>query len=193
MKKILIILFCLIVAFNVFADRKSYDAVPSTNASYNNYLHDVVGNKNDRLTHNSIYGMAKKIAWCVTNEYTFVYPTLSNGITLSNGGLWTNGNYKTVIASNAITSSFDIQGISIESMSSNAIYEISLYAGSAYDAATNLIGQIRVGKTAVTENIGFYPIESPVLPAGQIIRAREAVNRTSKDILSVITIRYNIR
>lgn len=69
MKKfILIILVLLLSASFIFADRKSYDAVPATNSAFNNYVQDVIGNKLDTTNGNSIMSRIQTIQNNSTNN-----------------------------------------------------------------------------------------------------------------------------
>lgn len=161
-------------------------AVPTADSSDNNTLRDVVGNKTDTHSGDSIYAIAHTIEEHVHKE-SKVYPTLAAGVTItSSATAWVLGSFATIVAASTITSDFDIHHISIESISANGVYELVLY----YGAGDTECGRVRFTKNANQDGTMNVPMMTPIIPANSQIRAKLASNNAVADT-SDISIFYH--
>lgn len=99
------------------------------------------------------------------------------------------GDYAVLVATNAITSPFDIHYIGIENMSANDTYILHLYAGA--DGSESEIGCIRVIKTATSDPSVRFPIGTPVVAKNTQIKAKLATVGGGSDTMT-ISIGYHI-
>lgn len=145
-------------------------SVPTQNSSDNNYIQDVVGNKTDGHSGNSLIAIAHTLEEHVHKEAR-CYPNLANGITMTAGaGAWNLGTITEIIPASTITDDYDIHYISVEDISANDVYQIILYYGSGDVFA----GETRFTRSSVQSNTFHIPIITPVMPANDRVRAQLA-------------------
>ena len=103
MKKIfsLIIVLMLFMPCLGFADRSSQDIVTATNSAYNNFIQDVIGNKNDTTNGSSIVSIMKMSAYDASNTYGVV-TNIQNTLEVI-GGVVTNVNNETFSLNTTLT------------------------------------------------------------------------------------------
>jgi hypothetical protein len=161
--------------------------VPSINSAGNTYAMDVIGNKSDDESGDSVYAEAYKNAKHIHTP-CYCYPTLAAGITLaSTTTAWQLGTLTQIVPASTIASPFDIHWISIEDASANGIYELHLFHG-----ATDIFaGSIRFAKTAVMDATKNYPWQCPILPANDVIKGRLASNNAVADT-ATISVAYHV-
>lgn len=156
-------------------------AVPAADSSDNNTFRDVVGNKNDGHTGDSVYSIAHRIEEHVHKE-SKVYPTLAAGVTVtSSATAWVLGSFATVVAASTITSDFDIHYISIESISANGVYELVLY----YGVSDTECGRVRFTKNTNQDGTMNIPMMTPIIPANSQIRAKVASSNAVADTVDI--------
>lgn len=107
-----------------------------------------------------------------TISETQVYPTLAAGVNVltDNAADWTLGAYATVVAASTITSRFHVHSVTIESCSTNGVFQLELYRG----ATDNLIAGVRFAVVGGFWGNSYYAIGSEVCEANDQIRARVA-------------------
>jgi hypothetical protein len=100
-----------------------------------------------------------------------VYPTLASGVTVTSAaGAWTLGAFAEIIPASTITNDFMVHRISVEDISANDVFEITLYCG----ASDTVCGSVRLTKTAVMDSVLNIPIQTGDIPANSRIRAKVA-------------------
>lgn len=158
--------------------------VPSVDSVDNIKSSDVIGNKSDTHSGDSLFAKVSAL-----NEYfhsvSKVYPTLAGGVTLTAGAAWTLGALVEIVPASTITSDFDIHAIDIEDISANDTYELVIY----YGAGDTEAGRIRFVRNAVQSATLNIPIHMPVIPANSRVRA--AVACSTGGFTADISIRYH--
>ena len=139
--------------------------VPSADSADNVEIADVVGNKTDRESGNSLYSMTHTIEEHLHNA-ACVYPTLGAGVDVLGGAAWVLGSFVEIIPASTVTSAFDIHFVNIEALSATDTFEIVLYA------ATTEIGRIRVTKDANQSGLQSTPIITAIQPPNTQIQAK---------------------
>lgn len=147
--------------------------VPSKNSADNVYTRDVIGNKTDNESGDSLYSKIY-IAEKHVHGACKVAPTLATGITVTattGAGAWTLGAFSSdIIAAGAVADPFDIHYINIESLSANTTYELVLY----YGAGDTEAGRVRFSRLNNNEAQNAVPFMSPLIPGGSRVRAKLA-------------------
>ena len=144
--------------------------VPLANSSDNNTTADVVGNKNDIVTTETIYGTTHQLREHVHGA-CLCYPTLFNGIYIvSNVAAWTIGDATTILSASTVGSIYDIHFVNIETISANAQYELILY----YGAGATECGRVRFARLNNNESANGVPIMTPLIPANSALTAKLA-------------------
>jgi len=143
--------------------------VPSADSSDNETIRDVVGNKNDGHNGDSIYA-GVEILQDHVHHASLVYPTLANGVTVTEGAAWTLGAFAQIVPASTIGDAFDIHHISIENISANGVYELVLY----YGAGNTECGRVRFVQNAVQDTVMNIPMQTPIIPADSRIQAKVA-------------------
>lgn len=145
---------------------------PAQDSADNNYIQDVLGNKLDTHSGDSLYGRIKQIGEHFHSE-SKVYPTLADGVTVTGAaGVWTLGNFVEIVPASTIASDFDIHYISIEDLSGNDVYELVLYKGAL--ASEVEIGRRRLTKNANLDGTQNQPFQTPLVSANERISAKVA-------------------
>jgi hypothetical protein len=83
-----------------------------------------------------------------------VYPTLAGGVVVSTGaGAWQEGAFVEIVPASTISGGgegrFDIHWVSVENISANGVYELSLYSG----AGDTEIARVRFTKSANLDGV----------------------------------------
>ena len=114
------------------------EVLPTADSADNNNMSDVIGNKTDTSSGDSIIAYLKSLAadMHILEEHIHsvskVYPTLANGITVTSGvGAWVLGSATAVVPINTITDEYDIHYVSVGSVSVNDTYELALFSDAA--------------------------------------------------------------
>jgi hypothetical protein len=142
--------------------------VPGADSADNSYMRDVIGNKTDTVSGNSIWAHAHTL-----NDHfhqpSQVWPTGAAGTNVpSDSTAWTATNVGTnvMIPCNTITSNFDIHYLCIEAISANGVYEITLWN---ITGALTKIGMVRIVKNATQDGTMNIPIQTPIQAANSCI------------------------
>jgi hypothetical protein len=161
--------------------------VPSINSADNTYAMDVIGNKSDDESGDSVYAEAYKVSKHIHSP-CLCYPTLANGITLaSTTTIWQLGAITDIVLANTIASPFDIHWVTVEGVSATGVYELHLFHG----ASDTFIGSIRFTKTAAQDAAKDYKFMCPILPANDRIRGKLASNNAVADT-ATISVAYHV-
>jgi hypothetical protein len=145
--------------------------VPSQDSAANSIWGDVIGNKTDTHSGDSIYALEKLLTEHIHSP-SKVYPTLASGVTVTAGAAWTLGSFVEIVPASTITSDFDIHFISIEAISANDVYELVLYKGAL--ASEIEIGRVRFTKNANLDSVFNTPIQTGLIAANERISAKIA-------------------
>lgn len=160
-------------------------AVPTTDDTVNAFMNDVIGNKNDGHTGDSLYANLKEVLEHI-HTASKVYPTLADGVQIdTDAAVWTLGAFATIVPADTITNDFDIHHISIEDISADSVYELVLYCG----PTDTECGRVRFTRTTLTEAVLNIPMLTPIIPANSRIRAKLASSTGNDD--ASITIFYH--
>ena len=136
----------------------------------NDFISDVIGNRNDAPTTDSLAGRIHSIEEH-NHSAARVYPSLAGGVNIIDGGAaWTYGAYVQVVPAATIQDPFDIHWLIFESISANDIYQIEV----VYGAGDTYAGEKKFVRTAVQEQTGDVPFMTVIIPANSRIRARIA-------------------
>ena len=157
---------------------------PKADSTLNKSLNDVVGNKLDKVTSNSIYALLHSLEEHAHSP-SKVYPTLADGVALTAGASWVLGAFVEVVPVNTITVAYGIHYISIEALNTNDEYEIVLYQG----ASDVEVGRVRVTKNAVMDGTMNIPVQTSIIPANARIRAKCASDAGGS--IATITLFYH--
>lgn len=115
-----------------------------------------------------------------------VYPTLAAGATVvSANANWAYGEYAVVVPASTIDTHFQINGISIESCTDNAIFQLELYKGAADDVVT----AVRFAVEGGFFGNQVYIVGSEIIDANLQVRARLA---SSDGLLNQATITISV-
>lgn len=158
------------------------------NTSNNASINDVVGNKLDDESGDSLYALAY-INERHEHSPSLVYPTLADGITVTaEGADWgTGGALVQIVPASTITSPFDIHYVNIEAVSAARTYELFLY----YGAGDTFAGHIRFTKSAGLDPVLDRPFQTVLIPANSRIRARLCSGGVVADTIDM-TIQYHV-
>jgi hypothetical protein len=157
--------------------------VPTADSLNNNTFVDVVGNKNDGHTGDSIMALVH-----VLNDHAhkpqLVYPTLAAAVTLTKAA----GAYAAfptpteIVPVSTITDDFDVHFITVSNVSANGDYEICLYSGAP--ASEVLIGCASFQRTANKDHANLK-IQTPLIPANVRISAAISSSNAAADTADV--------
>ena len=163
-------------------------AVKAKNAAGNTDIVDVIGQKTDDESGNSLYAY-ENILRKHTHSASKVYPTLANGITVTGAaGAWTLGAFAVIVPANTIPSIFDIHHINISAYNANDVFELVLYSGP--DGSEVEIGRVRFTRIS---NVGASPhvlFISPLIAANSQIKAKIATQAGTSNT-ATISIMYH--
>jgi len=159
--------------------------VPTADSADNAFPSDVIGNKNDGHTGDSIYSKTYILNRHV-HSGIFTRPNLANGITLTKAaGAWAAYPTPTqIIAASDIADDFDFHWMSISGISANGEYQIQLYTG-APGAEVALGEGFTASRSAVQSQEGTRPIQSIIIPAGTRISAALSSSNVAADTITI--------
>jgi len=164
-------------------------SIPNQNSSDNTSISDVLGNKTDNVDGDSLFALSQ-VSFEDRHACSQCYPELQDGIQVDTAaGAWTLGNFTEIIPSNAITSKFTLQYISIEAVSGNDTYELKLYKGTLGNEEGICCFRFTENVTAGTGTIAFS-VNSQILDANERISAKLASANGNED--ATISLEYNI-
>jgi hypothetical protein len=147
-------------------------AVPSLNSSDNVSMRDVIGNKTDDESGTSLKSDTYTLK-AHAHSVQLCAPTLADGLTMAASVTpWTLGNFIVVIATNAVTSPFDIHQVHVGNFSANDVYELALYQGA--NGVETVIARIRFTRTSNNNPGSVLPVTTPLIPANTQIKAKLA-------------------
>lgn len=148
-----------------------HEFVPLKNSAENFVIRDVIGNKLDDESGNSIYALLYLIGKHIHSK-AGLYPLGTGGVTITkDAGAWAAvpGTKTQIIPVNTITSPFDIHWLSISAISANGEYEIYLYSGLAGFEVE--IAVIPATRSAVQSQEGSAFCMTPLVEANTRISA----------------------
>ena len=146
--------------------------VPTADSTDNTVMADVLGNKTDTHSGNSVYALLNKSSEHIHSRQ-YVYPTLADAITITTSASnWTFGAWTEVIPVSTITSDFDIHWVVISDISANDEFEIQIGSGAggseAVVASTNFV------RDTVQAQQGAQPVVMAIVAANTRIAVRLA-------------------
>lgn len=164
--------------------------IPSQNSASNNYVRDVMGNKNDDNNGDSLYSFSYKMDKHFHSP-AMVYPTLANATVISkaNSSAWgLDASPTEIIPASTITSPFDIHYVNIGAISNNDQYELILFSGAV--GAETEIARVSFDRS-VTATEGSIPCQTIILSENSRISAKLTSSATLIRSISV-KLNYNI-
>ena len=148
-------------------------AVPAVGSTANVFLKDVIGQKGDVESGNSLYSRIYSAERHI-HSYQWVYPDMATAVALTaDVGLWTPGALTTIMPANTQILPFDIHWVHISAMSVDDEYELILYAD------TTQIGRCVFDRSA-KRDIADIPFQSVIVLPGVRIRGRLACGTGGK-------------
>jgi hypothetical protein len=170
------------------SDIKNDMNVPAIDSVANSVMRDVVGNKSDLHTGNSLYSLVNTINEHLHSQVR-CYPTLSNGISVVTGLTpWALGSFAVIVPANTIPYDFDIHHINVASFGATDTCELVLYSGA--DGAELEIGRVRFTRLS---NIGappHIPFQTAIIHANSQIKVKIA-NQSGSGATAVMSILYH--
>ncbi len=139
---------------------------PSADAAGTAYVSDVVGNRADTHSTDSIAGRVHAAEEHIHSAGK-VHPTGAAGtLVTATATPWTLGGFAEVVPGSTIGSPFDIHFINFEAMSASTTYELVLYN------ATTEIARVRVSRTATQDKKDGVPVTMAIQAADSQIQAK---------------------
>ena len=164
--------------------------VPTIDSADNLTRCDVVGNKDDSHSGNSLYANLKTVLEHI-HSASKIYPSLANGVSVTAGAAWTLGSFVEIVPLSAITNDFDIHYVSIEDISANDVYELVLYSDADGTPGSEVeIGRVRFVRSAVQSATLNAPMRTPLIAANSQIKAKIASSGGGNN--ATISIFYHI-
>lgn len=179
----------LLSIVNAIKAKTDLTVVPSKNSVNNAVMAEVVGQKTDDESGNSLYSLLH------TNFEHFhsaskVYPTLANGITVTGAvGAWGLGAFVVIVPANTISSKFDIHHINVSAYNANDTFELVLYSGA--DGAEVEIGRVRFTRVSNVGSPPHIPFQSNLVSANSQIKAKIA-SQAGTSNTATVSIMYHI-
>lgn len=148
-------------------------AVVAAGSALNSKINDVIGNKLDDESGNSIYSLDYTLNKHV-HSVQHCYPSLANGITAATAtsAAWALGPYVVVIPTGTITAPFDIHHIHVGDFSNTDTYELLLYQGP--NGSETQITSVRFTRSSNTNPGAALPCITPLMTSGTQIKAKLA-------------------
>lgn len=159
--------------------------VPSKDEKNNDFIHQVIGNKEDGHDGNSIMSVLHTLEEHV-HKPSKVYPTGAGGVTVTAAaGAWTLGAAATIIPASTVTSTYDVHYILLESASGDDTFELVLY-----DDGTEC-GRIRLTTVDVANARVFtaFPIQTSLLEPNSALTAKVMCSAGSLNV--VVSVFYH--
>jgi len=145
------------------------ELLPAADSTGNDHMSDVIGNKDDTLSGDSLIAMLKRVESRLNNR-SRVYPTLADGIVVTGAaGGWTLGDAVEIVPAATITSSFLIYLVKVEGVSETDTYEVVLYSGALAD---NELGRFRTTRNKDFPEAGDIVISTEIIDASTKISAK---------------------
>ena len=158
------------------------EVLPAADDTDNHNMSDVIGNKSDTSSGNSIIALLKLVESRLNNP-SKVYPTLANGVAVASSAVaWTLGTNTEVVPVNTITTQFLIYLVKIEAASATDIFEVVLYSGAG---AGTEIGRFRTNRNTDFPEAGDVVISTEIIAANSRISARIASKTAGAKTLTV--------
>ena len=157
--------------------------VTSANSLNNATPADVIGNKQDSHTADSIYALTHTLNDHAHKEQR-VYPRLTNPITLTKAaGAWAAFPTPTeIVPVNGITSDFDIHFVTVSSISTNGSYDLELYRG--LGGAEIFIGAVTFVRSTNKDQAALRE-QTVVIPANTRISAALSSSNAAADTADI--------
>lgn len=155
--------------------------VSAQNSTANAVTADVIGNKTDDNTGDSLYARVDEL-YDQFQEERFVYPTLADGAAIVSANTdWTFGAYAEVVPANTIANPFHVMIVSIEACDRDAVFELQLYQSAADEVVTS----IRFAVDGGFYGNQVYDIKSAEIPANARVRARVASSNGTAQVATI--------
>ena len=155
------------------------EVLPTADSADNNNMSDVIGNKTDTSSGDSLVSLNNQILELIgpvtavpfedsifgnlnalynhIHSPGLCYPTLADGKTVNGGaGAWQLGTITELIPAGTISVWFDIHFIMVEAASANDVYELVLYANDVTE-----IGRVRTVKQSTPSGANNVPVQIP--------------------------------
>lgn len=159
--------------------------VPSQDSIDNDQMRDVIGNKTDTHSGNSLSSFAHT-AHEHFHSPVFIRPNLANSIALtSESGSWAAfpATKTEIIPAGDITLDFDLHFMDIANISANGEYQIELYKG---DIGSEIsIGNFGPTRTAAQSQEGSRQIITEMLPANTRVSAALSSSNAGANTLTL--------
>jgi len=148
--------------------------VPPINNTFNTFINQLIGNRNDYNHSETIFGFLRDM-WEEQHSVQLIYPELAQGILItSHLDAYTLGDFAEIVPANAITQGFHIHHIHLIAPSANGDYEIRLYQ------ETTLIGEATFSRTDKKDDIEGLDIFSSHCNPNSQIQARLASSNAAQ-------------
>lgn len=161
--------------------------IPVANGIDNQFMSDVLGNRDDKSFSNRSFVVSGvgasamghlKAGYYHVHSPAKVYPPLADAITLTaNASGWTYGTKVEIIPASTITVNFDIHWIIVSEISAVDEYELSLYSGEV--ASEVLIATVAFNRSSTFAQEGNLPCQIPPQLANKRISAALACKSTN--------------
>ena len=158
-------------------------AVPSADSASNSYIQDVIGNKTDTHSGNSVYSLLK-----LNDEHIHkgqqCYPSLGDAITVTaDASGWTYGPYVEIIPASTITDYFDIHFVNITQISAVDEYQLDIATGGAGSEVSQAC--VSFERSTNFSQEGSQSIQTPVLAANSRVAVRLACKSTNARTVNI--------
>lgn len=135
-----------------------------------NQIIQSVGSYDDDHVDRTMYGDVNQLKEHV-HSTSKCFPTLIPGILVTAGNpAWTLGDFSNILSTSYATDDYDIHYLNIETLSSNATYELVLYYGPA-DTECSRLRFTRVNNNEAQNGVFMV---TPLIPSGSQLRAKLA-------------------
>lgn len=161
-----------------------YHDLPDQDSLDNSKIRDVVGNKIDTHSANSLYGVIKLIREHIHNQ-VFLYPAKTASIQLQKAlGVWAAYPTPTeIIPANSIAYDYDLHFLNVSAISANGEYTIALYKGDI--GSEILIGEYGAVRNAVQSQEGSRVIITPLLSPNTRVSASLSSSNNAQDTINI--------
>ena len=149
--------------------------VPPPNNILNEFINQLIGNRNDYNGTATIFGFLHDM-WEEQHACQLVYPSLAIGALItSHLNAYTLGDFAEVVPVNTITQGFHIHHLHILSPSANGDYEIRLYQG------TSKIGEATFSSTDKKDDVEGLDIFTCHCDANSQVQAKLASSNAAQE------------
>ncbi len=148
--------------------------VPPPNNSGNEFINQLIGNRNDINNTATIFGFLQDL-YEEKHARQLVYPYLAAGILItSHTDAYTLGNFIEIVPANTFTQGFHIHHLHLIAPSANGDYALGLYQG------TTPIGQVTFSRTDKKDDVEGLTIFAIPCDANSQIQARLASSNAAQ-------------